>query len=198
VRRGLLAHARVREFDENRSWCDATRKLWYKDTMRRSISTEVLQQIKTAYAAGIGLREIARNMNVPEGTVLARAKRESWTQQIAAAKIADRPELAKQIVKSDAINAITPMQSVAAVMEERGERYRERIAGVSEKVVGHVERLPADEILTRSAQLEKIDTVARRTFGLNDVTPSSGALNLNVLTNHSAIQILPAAASPDE
>ena len=38
------------------------------------------------YAAGICLREIARKMNVPEGTVLARAKREGWTQQIAAAK----------------------------------------------------------------------------------------------------------------
>jgi hypothetical protein len=25
------------------------------------------EQIKAAYAAGIGLREIARNMNVPEG-----------------------------------------------------------------------------------------------------------------------------------
>ncbi len=53
------------------------------------------QQIKAGYAAGIGLREIARNMNVPEGTVLARAKREGWTQQIAAAKIARQPELAK-------------------------------------------------------------------------------------------------------
>jgi hypothetical protein len=40
---------------------------------------------KTAYAAGIGLRELARNMEIPAGTVLARAKREGWTQQIAAA-----------------------------------------------------------------------------------------------------------------
>jgi hypothetical protein len=36
------------------------------------------QQIKAGYAAGIGLREIARNMDIPEGTVLARAKREGW------------------------------------------------------------------------------------------------------------------------
>ena len=50
------------------------------------ISTEVWQQIKAGYAAGIGLREIARKMNLPEGTVLARAKRERWTQQIEAAK----------------------------------------------------------------------------------------------------------------
>ena len=33
-------------------------------------------EIRTAYASGIGLREIARNMGIPEGTVLARASRE--------------------------------------------------------------------------------------------------------------------------
>jgi len=37
-------------------------------------------EIRTAYASGISLREIARNMNIPEGTVLARAKREGWSR----------------------------------------------------------------------------------------------------------------------
>jgi len=150
--------------------------------MRRSISTEIWQQIKAAYAAGIGLRQIARKMNVPEGTVLARAKREGWTQQIAAAK---------QAIALSQSNAITPLQSIAAVMQERAERYRERIAGVSERVVGHVESMDPDEILSRSAQFEKIDTIARRTFGLNDAPPSQGCLNLNILANHSAVQVVP-------
>jgi len=166
--------------------------MWYEGNMRCSISTETWQQIKAAYAAGIGLREIARKMNVPEGTVLARAKREGWTQQIAAAKHA---------VALPQSNAITPLQSIAAVMQERGERYRERIAGVSERVVGHIEAMCPDEILTRSAQFEKIDTIARRTFRLNEAPPSQGSLSLNVLTNHSVVQVkatLPAAPSPDE
>ena len=149
--------------------------------MRQSKNT--WEQIKTAYASGIGLREIARKMNVPEGTVLARANREGWTQQIAAAKQA---ALAQS-------NAITPpLQSIAAVMEERGERYRERMAGVSEKVIGHVESMEADEILSRSSQLEKIDSVARRTFGLDNAEKGTGALNLNVLSGGRAIvQITP-------
>ena len=46
--------------------------------------TERWEQIRTAYVAGIGLREIARNMNIPEGTVLAHAKRHGWTQEIQA------------------------------------------------------------------------------------------------------------------
>ena len=50
--------------------------------MRRKITNEAWEQIKTGYAAGVGLREIARKMNIPEGTVLAHAKRHGWTQQI--------------------------------------------------------------------------------------------------------------------
>ena len=167
-------------------------KIVVRRSVRHSISADVWQQIKTGYAAGIGLREIARSMNVPEGTVLARAKREGWTRQIQAAKQAIAPMQS---------NAITPMQSIAAVMQERAERYRERIAGVSERVVGHVESMDPDEILARSAQLEKIDTIARRTFRLNDAPPSQGCLNLNILTNHTAVEVLasrPVPASPEE
>jgi uncharacterized protein YjcR len=79
------------------------------------LTKDTWQQIKAGYAAGIGLREIARKMNVPHGTVLARAKREGWTQQIAAAK---------QTIASMQSNAISPLQSIAAVMQERGERQR--------------------------------------------------------------------------
>jgi hypothetical protein len=153
----------------------------------RRLSKETWEQIKTAYASGIGLRELARNMDIPEGTVLARAKREGWTQQIAAAKIASQPQLAKEIVKANAINAISPMQSIAAVMQERGERHRERIAGVSERVVDHLETMDPNEILSRSSQVEKIDTVARRTFGLDSPTPGSGAVNLAMLSGGRAV-----------
>jgi DNA-binding NarL/FixJ family response regulator len=37
--------------------------------MRRKITNETWEQIKTAYASGIGLREIARNMRISERTV---------------------------------------------------------------------------------------------------------------------------------
>jgi len=65
----------------------------------RRISKEVWDQIKTAYASGIGLRELGRNMKIPAGTILARSKRERWTQQIAAAKLIERPDLAREIAK---------------------------------------------------------------------------------------------------
>ena len=42
-----------------------------KPTIRSRISSERWEQIKIVYVSGIGLREIARKMNIPEGTVLA-------------------------------------------------------------------------------------------------------------------------------
>jgi hypothetical protein len=36
------------------------------------------------------------------------------------------------------------------------DRYRERVAGINERVIGHVESMEADEILSRSSQVEKI------------------------------------------
>src|SRR2546430_15418194 len=167
------------------------------------LSKDTWDQIKAAYAAGIGLREIARKMNVPEGTVLARAKREGWTQQIAAAKIAQRPELAKEMAKPAAINAITPtpMQSIAAVMQERGERYRDRIAGVSERVTGHIEAMCPDEILTTVRSLRKSIRLRAEQFGLNEAASGQGSLILSVLTNHAVAQVkatVPTVPLPDE
>ena len=131
-----------------------------KRTGRSKISADIWEQIRTAYASGIGLREIARNMNIPEGTVLARAKREGWTREIQNAKA-----LAKR--KESAL-AVTPVEAVAATLAQRGQRHLKRMAGVSEKAVDHIETMGGVEILDSVDQIEKLDKVARRTFGLND------------------------------
>jgi hypothetical protein len=90
-----------------------------KRTIRSRISSERWEQIKTASAAGIGLREIARKMNISEGTVLARAKRHCWTQQIQVAT----GQLA--VMQSDAITPVKSLpQSLAAILSERKERSR--------------------------------------------------------------------------
>ena len=87
--------------------------------MRRKIRNETWEQIKTGYAAGVGLREIARKMNIPEGTVLAHAKRHGWTQQI---QVATR-ELS--VMQSDAITPVQPVpQSIAAILSERPQTRR--------------------------------------------------------------------------
>ena len=81
---------------------------------RSKISSERWEQIKTARASGIGLREIARNMGIPEGTVLARAKREGWTRQIQSAKALSKHD--------DRAPAITPMEAVAGTLSKRKDK----------------------------------------------------------------------------
>jgi uncharacterized protein YjcR len=79
------------------------------------ISKETWEQVKMTYIAGAGLREIARKMNIPEGTVLSHAKRKGWTQQI---------EAAKQDAKTTQSNAITPMEALAVTLNERKDKSR--------------------------------------------------------------------------
>jgi hypothetical protein len=130
-------------------------------SLRSKISSDVWEQVKTAYATGsIGLREIARNMGIPEGTVLARAKREGWTQEIQSAKAL--------VKREDSRPTVRPVEAVAMSMQQRGERHVERMAGVTEKVVEHVESLEPGVILGQIDKVEKADRVARRTFGLSD------------------------------
>jgi hypothetical protein len=143
-----------------------------KRAVRSRISTDVWQQVKTAYASGIGLREIARNMKIPEGTVLARAQREGWTRQIQNAKA-----LAK---REDASPVVTPMEAVAGTMRQRGERHTGRVAGITERMLMTFEQLSEAEQLRFVDELEKIDKIGRRTFQLDDAPPRLG-LCLNVL-----------------
>jgi len=75
-------------------------------------------------------------MNIPEGTILARAKRE------------------------DAL-AATPVEAVAMSMQRRGERHVERMAGVSERGVDHMESMNGPQILNSVDQIDKLDKVAR-------------------------------------
>jgi hypothetical protein len=93
------------------------------------ISAATWAEIRTAYASGIGLRELARNMGIPQGTVLARAKREGWTQQIENAK-------ALRVVKPD---AITPMQSAAISIQERKHQLLGKTLQVAQKAVDRMD-----------------------------------------------------------
>ena len=58
-------------------------------------------------------------------------------------------------------------------MQQRGERHVERIAGISERGVDHIETMDGPEILNSVDRIEKLDKVARRTFGLKDDDPKS-------------------------
>jgi hypothetical protein len=153
------------------------------------MTNETWAEIRTAYASGIGLREIARNMNIPEGTVLARAKREGWTQRI---------QSAKALAKREDAAIATPVEAAAISIQQRGERHVERMAGVSERGVDHIETMDGLQILNSVDRIEKLDKVARRTFGLNDDHPYHD-FNLNVLNmGEFAVEIREKGEKPAE
>jgi hypothetical protein len=105
-------------------------------TVRSRASAERWEQIKTAYASGIGLREIARNMNIPEGTVLARAKREGWSKQISDAK---------SLAKREETASVTPMEAVAVTLNERKDKTKLHLSRyaveASETAANHRQKL---------------------------------------------------------
>ena len=135
------------------------------------MSVECWEQIKTAHASGIGLREIVRNMGIPEGTVLARAKRKGWTREIQNAKA-----LAK---RDDTSTAITTFEAVSATMQQRGERHLGHMANIVEKTLPHVEALEPGAILDRIDNVETLDKIGRRTFGLSD-GDATGQVMINI------------------
>jgi hypothetical protein len=54
------------------------------------------------------------------------------------------------------------------------------MAGVSERGVDHVETMQGSEILARVDQIEKLDKVARRSFGLSDGDSDGNNLMVNI------------------
>jgi hypothetical protein len=146
--------------------------------MRRRISNDIWEHVKTAFVSGIGLREIARNMGISAGTILSRAKREGWTRQIQNAKALSKRE--------DAL-VVSPLKAVAMTMQQRGERHVERMAGVSERGVDHIETMDGPQILRSVDRIDKLDKVARRTFGLND----DDAHNPNAIINIAMLSVDP-------
>jgi hypothetical protein len=99
-------------------------------------------------------------MGIPAGTVPARAKRERWTQQIRSVKaLANR---------ADTATGVSPFQAVSMSIQRRGKRHVERMTGVSDRGVDHIETMDGPEILNSVDEIEKLDKVARRTLGLNN------------------------------
>src|SRR5215831_7643206 len=110
---------------------DGSRDMIVKKVTRRKITNDIWEQVKTAFVSGIGLREIARNMGISPGTILSRAKREGWTREIQSAKAL--------VKRQDSVLAVSPAQAVAMTIQQRGEHHVERMAGVSERGVDHIE-----------------------------------------------------------
>ena len=141
-----------------------------KRTIRSRISSERWEQIKVAYVSGIGLREIARKMNIPEGTVLAHAKRHGWTQQI---------EVATQ-QQSDAITPVQSVpQSIATILSEHERETKLSLARSARRMAKDAEQATLREApyVHKAAQVASIT----HSWGEKEKNPNA-ILNVAILT----------------
>ena len=74
-------------------------------------------------------------------------------------------------------------------MQERAERHVERMAGITDKVLPHLEAMKPGDILDSARNLERLDYVARRNYGLDQQPPANGGINIALLTGQVAINI---------
>jgi len=88
---------------------------------------------------------------------------------------------AKALAKrDDAAKAITPFEAASATMQQRGERHLGRMANIVEKTVPHVEAMEPGAILDRVDDVERLDKVARRTFGISETGLPADQVMINI------------------
>jgi hypothetical protein len=134
-------------------------------TMKRNrLSKTQWEQLRTAYCAGAGLRELARGMGLSENTVTSYARRHSWSRQL---------QEAKSLPFGVSPPPASPVEAAASSLQERGQRHRDRMARVVEKTLPHVEAMDAADILATVKDIDVLDRIGRRTFGLDDGTGGS-------------------------
>ncbi len=67
------------------------------------------------------------------------------------------------------------------------------MAGIVERGTGHVERMEPDTILDRADDVDRLDRIARRTFGLDGRDQAMGMVNI-MLVKMELLQETPADA----
>lgn len=145
-------------------------------------------QLKAAFVAGGSLRGLARAAGIPAGTVLARSKREGWSQakQEALRRAGLSNGLESGNVQSQAIS-----QSIGDEMAERAQRHVQRMGGLIERLGQHAEKLAVAELWESTPKLDAFDRLARRNYGLDS---QAQAVVVNVLCS-GGFQFEPANAS---
>jgi hypothetical protein len=87
---------------------------------------------------------------------------------------------------------VSATDAAALSLRDRAERHVERMAGITDKVLPHLETMEPAEILRSARNLERFDFVARRNYGLEHQPNVGGPINFNILANRAAVQLVTA------
>ena len=136
---------------------------------RNTLDPKKVEAAKLAVAMGSTVREQADFHGLPYEGLRKRAQREKWPSSARVNREAEK------IITAKATTALA--ESIA----ERGSRYVENVQTAGLKVSEYVSGLDGEEILKKSRDLAAMDTVARKSFGLDLEPANANAINIAVL-----------------
>ena len=146
----------------------------------RTIKAGTWAELRAAYLAGAGLRSLARRAGIAEGTVLARAQREGWSQQ-------KREALSRAGITGGQDRAVS--QSIAIEAADRAQAHLAHMGALVEALGQHADTLAPSMLFEQVGKLDTFDRIARRNFGLE--TPQQGNV-INVLCS-APVDFMPAS-----
>jgi hypothetical protein len=141
----------------------------------QTITAGTWAELRAAYLAGAGLRSLARRAGIAEGTVLARAQREGWSQQ-------KREALSRAGITGAQESPLA--QSIAIEAADRAQAHLARMGGLIDVLGQHAATLAPGMLFEQVGKLETFDRMARRNFGL-DSGQNRGA-QITVITDGTA------------
>jgi hypothetical protein len=151
----------------------------------------------------IGLRQLAKEYELSESTVMKRAAREGWKQaalQVASARkiVAAATDQAIQLAASDAARAAATSivdQLQPWIEQEKIEHVKSQVERAKrnlrrlDKYVVDDELLGAKEEAHYAKSIDIFDNVTRRNLGMSEGSGINGALSVNILAGQAAIAI---------
>ena len=139
----------------------------------RKLSVEFWRELRNAFMVGQGVRSIARSAGISEGTVLARASRERWSEQRAAALEKTR--------------AASP-QSVAIAGAYLAEQHIGAMSSLSQRLTAFATALPDGLAFDSIAKINAVDQLGRRALGLDQPQP---AISVNLFGGQAGFEANP-------
>lgn len=120
-----------------------------------------------AFSSGLSLREIARQLHIPPGSLFARASREGWgvSKTFGPTGSTKIPLATKKQLRDSAA-----LSAQAAVDSFHNKSFRSRLASavIIEKIVQHLQALEPEQLLDRYKQIESVVRSADKTFAWSD------------------------------
>ena len=134
----------------------------------RRLDKSTWREALLAHAAGAGLRELARKLGIPENTLLSRARREKWAEQI---------EAAKALVPTTTPTA-SPLEAVGSLMAERRESFQLGISQAVAKAATAAAELAPAEALGQSRRINDLVTAGCRLHGIGSGDTTTVAVSV--------------------